>query len=296
MHNFSKKKQPYYGSLYVVATPIGNINDISKRAIDILSGVDLIASEDTRHSKKLLNSIGIKAKQISYHKHNEAKISDKLIQLLIDGKNIALISDAGTPTLSDPGDNLIRKSIQKGITVSPIPGPSAITTALSVSGHGSENFLFIGFLPRKLSNKEEIFREHKKNNNYTLVFFESPNRVLKTLADIKNIYSDEKNLIITRELTKIYEEINDHSVEGHIKNLISNNSEKIKGEHVFIIPATVKKRENKNYFEIEQFIVTLLENDIPYSKAIKVASTIYKVNKSQIYKKYIKLAKKLDKD
>ena len=118
MHNFSKKKQPYYGSLYVVATPIGNINDISKRAIDILSGVDLIASEDTRHSKKLLNSIGIKAKQISYHKHNEAKISDKLIQLLIDGKNIALISDAGTPTLSDPGDNLIRKSIQKGITVS----------------------------------------------------------------------------------------------------------------------------------------------------------------------------------
>ena len=250
MHNFSKKKQPYYGSLYVVATPIGNINDISKRAIDILSGVDLIASEDTRHSKKLLNSIGIKVKQISYHKHNEAKISDKLIQLLIDGKNIALISDAGTPTLSDPGDNLIRKSIQKGITVSPIPGPSAITTALSVSGHGSENFLFIGFLPRKLSNREEIFREHKKNNNYTLVFFESPNRVLKTLKDIKNIYSDEKNLIITRELTKIYEEVNDHSVEGHIKNLTSNNSEKIKGEHVFIIPATVKKRENKNYFEI----------------------------------------------
>jgi len=116
------------------------------------------------------------------------------------------------------------------------------------------------------------------------------------LKDIKNIYSDEKNLIITRELTKIYEEINDHSVEGHIKNLISNNSEKIKGEHVFIIPATLKKKENKDYFEIERFIVTLLENDIPYSKAIKVASTIYKVNKSQIYKKYIKLAKKLDKD
>jgi len=128
------------------------------------------------------------------------------------------------------------------------------------------------------------------------VFFESPNRVLKTLKDIKNIYSDEKNLIITRELTKIYEEVNDHNVEGHIKNLISNNSEKMKGEHVFIIPATLKKKENKDYFEIEQFIVTLLENDIPYSKAIKVASTIYKVNKSQIYKKYIKLAKILDKD
>ena len=116
------------------------------------------------------------------------------------------------------------------------------------------------------------------------------------MKDIKNIYSDEKNLIITRELTKIYEEVNDHNVEGHIKNLTSNNSEKIKGEHVFIIPATLKKKENKDYFEIEQFIVTLLENDIPYSKAIKVASTKYKVNKSQIYKKYIKLAKILDKD
>ena len=152
------------------------------------------------------------------------------------------------------------------------------------------------FVETGLFSEKNQINEHKKNNNYTLVFFESPKRVLKTLKDIKNIYSDEKNLIITRELTKIYEEINDHSVEGHIKNLISNNSEKIKGEHVFIIPATLKKKENKDYFEIEQFIITLLENDIPYSKAIKVASTIYKVNKSQIYKKYIKLAKKLDKD
>ena len=169
MHNFSKKKQPYYGSLYVVATPIGNINDISKRAIDILSGVDLIASEDTRHSKKLLNSIGIKAKQISYHKHNEAKISDKLIQLLIDGKNIALISDAGTPLLSDPGKLLVKECIKNQINIYPVPGPSSITASMSISGF-DDKFIFYGFLPKK---EKELNNElsNLKDSSFSIIFF-----------------------------------------------------------------------------------------------------------------------------
>ena len=171
MHNSDKEKQSTYGILYVVATPIGNFNDISRRAVEILSKVNLIASEDTRHSKKLLTHFNIKVRQISYHKHNEQKISNILINNLIGGKNIALISDAGSPAISDPGDILIKKARQKGIHVSPIPGACSITSALSASGYGSENFQFIGFLPKSDAEIVCLLKHgvgESSNSNYFL--------------------------------------------------------------------------------------------------------------------------------
>ena len=156
MHNILNKS---HGVLYVVATPIGNLNDITSRAISVLSEVDIIATEDTRHSKKLLNQYHIKTRQISYHKFNEKKRTSKLIDLLLDGKNIALISDAGTPSISDPGDVLIKEAHINNIVVSPIPGPSSVISAISASGFGSKPFSFIGFLPRKESHIVKILDE-----------------------------------------------------------------------------------------------------------------------------------------
>lgn len=239
MHN-SKLKKNIFGTLYVVATPIGNINDISYRAIDILSKVDLIAAEDTRHSRKILTNFGINTKVISYHKYNEYEKCDQILDLIIKGKNIALISDAGTPGISDPGDIIVSKAHKKNINVSPIPGASSVISALSVSGFASKDFKFTGFLPKKQNQKIEFLKKNI-NKNYSLVFFESPKRVIKTLEDLKNIYNG-KEIIITREITKIYEDIGIDSIDNWI-DLYRNNQEKIKGEFVFIIPRIEQKKK-----------------------------------------------------
>ena len=291
MHNFDKKKHSNYGILYVVATPIGNINDITYRAVDILSKVYLIATEDTRHSKKILNFYGIKTKQISYHKYNENKRSEYLIDLLIKGESIALISDAGTPSISDPGDILISEAHKKNIMVSPVPGASSVISAISASGQASNDFKFIGFLPKKISQKVNILKKHN-NNNYSLIFFESPNRVLSTLEELKGIYDGEKELIIAREITKIYEDINICSINNWIEYYNFNKNEKLKGEFVFIIPKIEVIENRVPDSEIEDFIKLLLENNISYNVSVKVACKHFEVKKNVIYKKYMNLAKK----
>ena len=291
MHKFNKKKHNNYGILYVVATPIGNINDITYRAVDVLSKVQLIATEDTRHSKKILNFYGIKTKQISYHKHNELERSGYLIDLLTKGDSIALISDAGTPSISDPGDVVISEAHKRSIKVSPIPGASSVISAISASGQAANDFKFIGFLPRKISQKINILKKHN-NNNYSLIFFESPNRVLSTLQELKKIYNGDKELIIAREITKIYEDIKISKIDEFLEYYNFNENEKLKGEFVFIIPKVEIDENRIPDNEIEDFIQLLLDNNISYNASIKVACKHFEIKKNNIYKKYMSLAKK----
>ena len=291
MHNLYKNKHNSYGILYVVATPIGNINDITYRAVEVLSKVDLIATEDTRHSKKLLSFYGINTRQISYHKHNESKRSDYLIDFLTNGKNVALVSDAGTPAISDPGDTLIIKAHKNNILVSPIPGACSVISALCASGYGSNDFKFVGFLPKKKSQKTNILGSHK-NKDYSLVFFESPNRVIDTLEELKKIYTGDMILIIAREITKIYEDVNMLRIDDWLEYYESNNNEKLKGEFVFIIPKKENFDNEIEYCEIEDFMKLLLENNISYNTAVKITCKNYDIKKNIIYNKYINLAKK----
>ena len=289
MHIISTKKQSNYGILYVVATPIGNINDITYRAVEVLSNVYIIATEDTRHSKKIFNYFGIKTKQISYHKHNEVERRDYLIKLLLEGKDIAIVSDAGTPSISDPGDIIISEAHKKNIMVSPIPGVSSVIAAISSSGFASDDFKFIGFLPKKNSQKLDIL---KIKNNFSLIFFESPNRVLNTLEELRKIYGGQKKILVAKEITKIYENINYLSLDDWFEYFSENNNERLKGEFVIIIPK--EKLTNKDILDgkIESFIILLLKNNVSYNSAIKIVCTFYKLNKNKIYKKYINLAKK----
>ena len=287
MHNLNNNKKSNYGILYVVATPIGNINDITYRAVEVLSNSHIIATENTKHSKRLLNFYGINTKLISYHKHNEALRCEYLINLLLEGKNISLISDAGTPSISDPGDYIIASAHKMNINVSPIPGASSLTAAISVSGFASKDFKFVGFLPKKTNQKINIL---KKSKSYSLIFFESPNRILATLNDLERIYTGEKKIMLAREITKIYEDINYDSIKNQLHNLLQNEKEKLKGEFVIVIP---KNEENNNHYledEVEEFLKLLLENSISYNSAIKITCKHFNIKKNNIYKKYINLA------
>ena len=287
MHNLNNNKKSNYGILYVVATPIGNINDITYRAVEVLSNSHIIATENTKHSKRLLNFYGINTKLISYHKHNEALRCEYLINLLLEGKNISLISDAGTPSISDPGDYIIASAHKMNINVSPIPGASSLTAAISVSGFASKDFKFVGFLPKKTNLKIKVL---KKSKSYSLIFFESPNRILATLKDLERIYTGEKKIMLAREITKVYEDINYDSIKNQLHNLLQNEKEKLKGEFVIVIP---KNEENNNHYledEVEEFLKLLLENSISYNSAIKITCKHFNIKKNNIYKKYINLA------
>lgn len=194
------------GCLYVVATPIGNLSDISQRVVDTLKSVDLIAAEDTRHSQKLLTALGIQNNLISLHDHNERTRSESLVKRIGNGENIALISDAGTPLISDPGYHLIRAAQDAGAVVSPIPGSSAVVTALSVSGLPANRFYFYGFLPEKRSARRGVLARFT-NMQETLVFYESGKRVINSMMDMTEIFGGEREAVICRELTKIHEQI-----------------------------------------------------------------------------------------
>ena len=217
------------GYLFVVGTPIGNLEDITLRAISTLQNVDLILAEDTRNSKKLLSAHNIDTKMMSYHEHSNEKETKRIISLLLDGKNLALISDAGTPTISDPGYGLIRDCIKKEIKIIPIPGASAITTAMSVSGLPSDSFTFFGFLPQKKGRIKKI--KELLNVDNTIILFESPFRLEKTLNQLKE-YLGNRSVVVGRELTKLYEEI----IRGNLEDVIEYFSKsKVKGEIVIMI-------------------------------------------------------------
>lgn len=221
---------------YVVATPIGNLEDITLRAIRVLSEVDLILCEDTRVTKKLLNKYQINKLTESYHSKSKISKTEKIIELLKGGKNLALVSDAGTPTISDPGSVLVREIREKlpFVQIITIPGPSAILAALSISGVPTAEFIFLGFIPHK-KGRETLFKEIKDLKR-TVVFYESPHRILKTLNSLNEILKDEKNrkVSVAREMTKIFEELVDGSAE-EVLNYFQKNPEKVRGEFVVIV-------------------------------------------------------------
>ena len=217
------------GQLFVVGTPIGNLEDITHRAVSTLKSVDIILAEDTRNSKKLLNAHKIETKMISYHEHSSEKEIEKIIDLLLKGKDLALISDAGTPTISDPGYGLIRDCIKHDIIIVPIPGVSAITAAMSVSGLPSDSFTFIGFLPQKKGRLKKI--EQLNNIENTIILFESPYRLEKTLNQLLDNLGN-RPVVVGRELTKLYEEV----IRGNLSEVIKYFSKsKVKGEIVIMI-------------------------------------------------------------
>lgn len=216
--------------LYIVATPIGNLEDITFRAVDVLKKADVILAEDTRHSKILLNKYKIDKKMLSYHSHSGVMKLEKIISLLKEGKSCALISDAGTPGISDPAYKLITTSIKEGIQVVPVPGPAAFLTALSASGLSTHQFLYLGFLP--LKKGRQTLLKKLKDEERTVVFYESPHRIQKTLTQLKEFVGAERQIVIGRELTKIHEEF----IRGTIEEAEEMfKSRKPKGEFVLIL-------------------------------------------------------------
>ena len=269
------------GILYIVATPIGNLEDITLRAIRILESADLIAAEDTRQTLKLLNHLQISKQLISYHRHNEEIKTEFLIKELKKGKDVALVSDAGTPGISDPGEEIIRKCIEENIKIVPVPGACAMINALIASGISTKEFEFLGFLPiNKKLRKNKL--EEIKNANKTLILYEAPHKLLHTLEDLKEIINDRK-IVLARELTKIHEEF----IRGDI-NLLLDKAEEIKGEIVLIIEANKNEKENDfAKLSIEEQYNLYKEQGLDKKDIIKKIAKNKNVNKNEIYQKFI---------
>ena len=272
------------GNLFIVATPIGNKDDISKRAIEILEKSDLILCEDTRNSGNLLNLLGIKNKLVSYHKFNEMNRSLEIIEMLKSGKNISLITDAGTPCISDPGSIIVNKCIENQIDVYSIPGPSALITALTLSGLTISNFAFYGFLERKESSQREHLKEIVDNDIEICIFYESPKRIIDTLENI-NIVMNNPYVVVLNDLTKKFEK----KYYGDAKDVIQelkNNSNYELGEYVIVVSKNKKDlTERKECLTPEAILVDILvKEQCTLKDAIKIASESNKLyNKNEYY-------------
>ena len=272
------------GKLYIVATPIGNLEDITLRALNILREVDLIAAEDTRQTLKLLNHFEITKPLISYHRHNEEIKSDVLIEKIKKGENIALVSDAGTPGICDPGESVIKKAIEENIEVIPIPGACAMINALIASGIETKEFCFLGFLPLNKKLRKEKLEEIKKANKTTIIY-EAPHKMKATLEDLKEAIENRK-VVLARELTKIHEQF----IRGNIEELL-NKIDDLKGEMILIIEATHKIEDNKNEFEclsLEEHYKYYEKQGLNKKEIIKKIANDRKVSKNEIYMKFIK--------
>ena len=269
------------GILYIVATPIGNLEDITLRAINILKKVDLIAAEDTRHTIKLLNHLEISKPMIRYHRHNEEVRCEHLIKELKEGKEIALVSDAGTPGICDPGEEIIKNCIEENIKIVPIPGACAMINALITSGISTKEFTFLGFLPlNKKSRKEKL--EEIKNTNKTIIFYEAPHKLKNTLNDLSPIL-EERRIVLARELTKIHEEY----IRGTIAEIIEQ-VDGLKGEIVLIIEGANKKEENKlNELTLEEHYNFYQKQGLDKKEIIKKIAKDRNVNKNEIYQYFI---------
>ncbi len=269
------------GILYIVATPIGNLEDITLRAINILKEVDLIAAEDTRHTLKLLNHLEISKPLMSYHRHNEDVKTDILIKELKQGKQIALVSDAGTPGICDPGEEVIKKCIEEKIPIVPIPGACAMINALICSGLDTKEFVFIGFLPLNKKNRKEKLEEIK-NTTKTMILYEAPHKLETTLKDLKEMIGNRK-IVLARELTKIHEEY----IRENIDVLIDKAKE-LKGEIVLLIEGAEKKEENDLLqLSLQEHYRYYEERGLSKKEIIKQIAKDRNVNKNEIYQQFI---------
>ncbi|KGJ95309.1 16S rRNA (cytidine(1402)-2'-O)-methyltransferase [Colwellia psychrerythraea] len=272
-------------TLYIVATPIGNLGDISQRAIDILTQVDVIACEDTRHTGKLLSAFSIKNKTMSLHDHNERQRQDQVASMLQEGKTIALVSDAGTPLISDPGFHLVRHCRSLGLQVSPIPGACAAISALSVAGLPTDRFSFEGFLPSK-SGARQATLAALADESRTMVFYDAPRRAIDTVQDIVTTLGGERYIVIARELTKTFETIHSDTAENLLAWL-EQDANQLKGEMVLIIEG-YKVAENEISAEVINTLKLLLAEMKP-KKACAIAAEIYGVKKNALYEVALEL-------
>jgi 16S rRNA (cytidine1402-2'-O)-methyltransferase len=269
------------GVLYVVATPIGNLGDISPRALQVLREVDRIAAEDTRCSKRLLQHFGIQKPLISLHEHNERCRIPQLLAELQSGSSIALICDAGTPLISDPGFHLLRSLRERGMRAVPIPGPSSVMAALSVAGLPTDRFLFEGFLPVRSSARRERL-EGLKKYGFTLVFFEASHRIQASLADMAAVLGKDRQAVVARELTKLFEEIRGGTL-AELCSWIAEEETRRLGEFVVIVRGAAEQAEEVFDEEIRRLLNILLQ-ELPLRRAVSVAAKITQLSKNSLYK------------
>lgn len=270
------------GILYVVATPIGHLDDITFRAIQTLKTVDLVLAEDTRHSEKLLRHFGISTPLSSFHAFNETEKSKKVMELLAQGQSIALVSDAGTPLISDPGYPLIVLAKKNGFKVTPIPGACAITTALSVAGLPSASFIFQGFLPnQKKSRCKEL--EKLKAETRTIIFYEVPHRILSCLEDMASIFGPERLACLAREMTKCFESIELKSLHEHYQHLLTHPKEQ-KGEFVILIRGAEEQAIDQDLQLLQaKNLLKLLMKELPLKKAAQITAEFTGIKKNMLY-------------
>ena len=275
------------GTLYVVATPIGNLDDISRRAIDTLQGVDLIAAEDTRHSKALLEKIEVKTRLTSYHDFSDDSVAARFLDKLQQGQSIALISDAGTPLISDPGFKLVRLVREANIPVIPIPGVSAITAALSVAGLATDRFCFEGFLASKQGAREQSLSQLKYELR-TMVFYESPHRIVAMLASVVAVFGESRQVFVGRELTKKFES---HFLgsSSDVLAWLQADSNNQRGEFVVIVAGCDKDAQQSQKQEVGLRLALQLESEMSLKKAVALASDVTGARKNLLYAAMIEI-------
>ncbi len=272
------------GTLFIIGTPIGNLEDITLRALDTLKNIDLIAAEDTRQTKKLLNHFSINKPIVSYHEHNKFSKGPVLVQELQAGKNIGLVSDAGMPGISDPGAELVQACIEEDIEITVIPGPSAVITGLVASGLDTNGFVFAGFFPRSSKERKKIL-DSLGQEQRTIIFYESPRRLLETLKIIKEAWGD-RQCCIARELTKLYEEFQ----RGKISDILSEYEIKtVKGEITLLLEGrTIHQDAKPSWDTIEAYYLELIEEGLARKDAVKEAAKHWGISKRELYNRVMK--------
>lgn len=279
MHS-EAQSEAVQAALYVVATPIGNLEDLSDRARQVLSSVDLIAAEDTRHSGRLLQHSGIRTRLYSYHDHSQQDREERLLSILSEGRSVALISDAGTPLISDPGYSLVRKARQQGIPVRPIPGPCALTAALSVAGLASDRFVFEGFPPAKSQARRKHF-ESLQQESRTLIFYESPHRIESSLQDMQEMFGAGREAVICRELTKLWETVESGSLQSLCTWLAQDDNNR-RGEFVVLVSGAPATEQSALEAQAIRTLDVLLE-ELPVKKAAALAARLTGWRKNALY-------------
>ena len=277
------------GTLYMVATPIGNLGDISPRAVETLNAVELIAAEDTRHSQRLLSHLGVATHMQAYHEHNEEYQAERLVARLQQGDSIALISDAGTPLVSDPGYRLVEQAHQHGIKVVPIPGPCAAISAMSVAGLATDRFSFEGFPPAKQAARLGNLGLLKEETR-TMVFYISCHRILETLKDMRTVFGEKRLATFAREVTKTYETIRKATLD-ELCEWVAGDDMQRKGEIVLVVAGSIK---DKSAHPLRDEILAVLVDELPVKQAAKIASRITGINKNELYEAALKLKNKDD--
>ena len=269
------------GILYIVATPIGNLQDITQRALDTFAQVDLIAAEDTRHSGLLLSHYGIKKPFFALHDHNEQEKAHILVEKLKQGSHIALISDAGTPLISDPGFHLVRQCREAGIRVVPLPGACAAITALCASGIASDRFCFEGFLPAKSKARKDKL-ENIAEEDRTLIFYESTHRILDTLEDMQSVLGEERYIVLAREITKTWETITGNTIKN-LREWLLEDPNRTKGEMVLIVEGKPKSDNNDKISSQAVKALELIAEELPLKKAAAIVAELYGYKKNALY-------------